>query len=91
MLILRPIQGVAVSAAPRLKNARWPDLAIMKQPIVAYRLDEEGQWVAELACGHSQHIRHDPPWQVRPWVLTEEGRRKFLGAVLDCPYCDREL
>ena len=91
MLILRPIQGVAVSAAPSLKNARWPDLAIMKQPIVAYRLDEEGHWVAELACGHSQHIRHDPPWQVRPWVLTEEGRRTFLGTVLDCPYCDREL
>ena len=91
MLILRPIQGVAVSAAPSLKNARWPDLAIMKQPIVAYRLDEEGHWVAELACGHSQHIRHDPPWQVRPWVLTEEGRRTFLGTLLDCPYCDREL
>jgi len=63
----------------------------MKQPIVAYRLDEEGQWVAELACGHSQHVRHDPPWQLRPWVLTEEGRRTFLGTLLDCPYCDREL
>jgi hypothetical protein len=61
----------------------------MKQPIVGYRRDEEGQWVAELECGHTQHVRHEPPWQVRPWVLTEAGRQGFLGTPLDCPYCDR--
>ena len=61
----------------------------MKQPIVGYHLDDEGQWVTDLACGHTQHVRHDPPWQVRTWVLTEEGRRSFLGTMLECPYCDR--
>ena len=61
----------------------------MKRAIVGYHLDIEGQWVAELACGHAQHVRHDPPWQVRPWVLTEEGRLSFLGTPLDCPYCDQ--
>jgi hypothetical protein len=61
----------------------------MKQAIVAYHMDEEGQWVAELACGHAQHVRHEPPWQVRPWVLTDEGRRSFVGFLLDCLLCDR--
>ena len=60
----------------------------MKQPIVGYRQDEEGHWVAELACGHTQHLRHEPPWQVRPWVLTPEGRASRLGTELDCPRCE---
>jgi hypothetical protein len=63
--------------------------AALKQAIVGYHLDDEGHWVAELACGHAQHVRHDPPWQVRPWVLTEDGRHRFLGTLLECPYCDQ--
>ena len=59
----------------------------MKQPIVGYHLDDEGDWVAELACGHGQHVRHDPPWQVRPWVSTEEGRAKFIGTTVPCAKC----
>ena len=62
---------------------------LLKQPIVGYHLDDEGQWVAELACGHGQHVRHDPPWQVRPWVTTPEGRAKFLGFELECRKCER--
>jgi hypothetical protein len=61
----------------------------MKQAIVGYHQDDEGQWIAELACRHTQHVRHDPPWQVREWVLTEAGRHSFLGVTLDCPLCDR--
>jgi hypothetical protein len=56
--------------------------------IVGYHVDDLGDWVAELECGHGQHVRHDPPWQVRPWVLTEEGRRSRLGAALNCVICD---
>ncbi len=48
----------------------------MQQAIVSFHLDEQGHWVAELACGHGQHVRHDPPWQNRPWVLTEQGRKE---------------
>ncbi len=55
----------------------------MQQAIVGFHLDEENHWVADLACGHTQHVRHDPPWQNRPWVLTEQGRREKLGAMLD--------
>lgn len=62
----------------------------VERRITGYHQDEEGHWVAELACGHGQHVRHDPPWQVRPWVLTEATRRQHLGTVLDCRRCDDE-
>ena len=61
----------------------------MKQAIAGYRTDDEGHWVAELRCGHAQHVRHDPPWQTRPWVVTPEGRAEHLGTELDCVLCDR--
>lgn len=60
----------------------------MDQPIVGYHLDAADDWVAELACGHNQHVRHDPPWINRPWVTTEGGRRSRLGALLACRKCD---
>ena len=56
----------------------------MQQAIVGFHLDEENHWIADLACGHGQHVRHDPPWQNRPWVLTEQGRNEKLGAMLEC-------
>ena len=62
----------------------------MEQPIVGYHQDDEGIWVAELACGHGLHLRHDPPWNVRPWVLSEEGRAARLGAMLPCKRCVEE-
>jgi len=62
----------------------------VKQPITGFHQDEFGHWVAELACGHNQHVRHDPPWQLRPWVLTEEGRRTRLNETLNCVLCDEE-
>lgn len=61
----------------------------MQQPIIGFHLDEDEDWVAELACGHGQHVRHDPPWQSRPWVVTQQGRQSKLGQNLDCLKCDR--
>jgi hypothetical protein len=61
----------------------------MQQPIVGFHQDDEGHWVADLACGHSQHVRHDPPWQNRPWVLHEETRQQYLGVMLNCVLCER--
>jgi tellurite resistance-related uncharacterized protein len=60
----------------------------MHSTVVGFHLDEAGAWVAELSCGHAQHIRHDPPWQERAWVTTEAGRSSKLGAELDCSYCN---
>ena len=55
----------------------------MDQPIVGFHQDEEAHWVARLACGHNQHVRHDPPWQSRPWVVTPQGRAATLGRSLE--------
>ncbi|MBS0319751.1 MAG: DUF3565 domain-containing protein [Proteobacteria bacterium] len=56
--------------------------------IVGFHQDDERHWVAELDCGHNQHVRHDPPWMNRPWTTTPEGRAGFLGATLACRKCD---
>jgi catechol 2,3-dioxygenase-like lactoylglutathione lyase family enzyme len=61
----------------------------VKQPIVGYHQDDEGHWVAELRCGHGQHVRHDPPWQLRPWVVTAEGRAAHIDLELECLLCER--
>jgi tellurite methyltransferase len=55
--------------------------------IRGFRQDAEGEWVAELACGHSQHMRHQPPFQNRSWVTSEVGRASKLGASIECPLC----
>jgi Protein of unknown function (DUF3565) len=61
----------------------------MDQPIVGFHLDDQGDWVAELACGHFQHVRHDPPWTNRPWTQTAQGRAAVLGQRLACRKCDQ--
>ena len=59
--------------------------------MVGYHQDEEQHWVAELECGHNQHVRHAPPWTNRAWVTTAEGRASHLGVTLDCRKCDEGL
>ena len=58
---------------------------MVERAIVGFDPDETGDWVALLACGHRQHVRHQPPWRERPWVLTEEGRAERLGASARVP------
>lgn len=60
----------------------------MQRPITGFRLDDQGDWVAVLSCGHPQHVRHNPPLMNRPWVLTPEGRDSRLGEPLNCVRCD---
>jgi hypothetical protein len=60
----------------------------VKQAITGFHQDIDGDWVAELTCGHFQHTRHNPPWVERPWVVTESGRAAMLGQLLDCKKCD---
>jgi hypothetical protein len=62
----------------------------MDRRIIGFHQDEEGDWVAELECGHGQHVRHNPPWINRPWVVTAEGRARTLGQILSCRLCDSE-
>jgi 2-methylisocitrate lyase-like PEP mutase family enzyme len=58
------------------------------QKITGFHQDEHLDWVADLECGHTQHVRHKPPWTNRPWVATAEGRERFIGHNLDCRNCD---
>lgn len=61
----------------------------MKRTITGFHRDPAEDWVAELVCGHGQHVRHKPPFFSRPWILTVEGRHSRLGVELDCVRCDR--
>ncbi|WP_299801546.1 DUF3565 domain-containing protein [uncultured Shewanella sp.] len=60
----------------------------MLQPIVSYHQDDEDHWVATLSCGHTQHVRHRPPWERRDWVIHREGRDAMLGYKLNCKLCE---
>lgn len=60
----------------------------MLRRITGFHTDEHGDWVADLECGHTQHVRHNPPWVNRPWVVTPHGRAEKLGETLDCRKCD---
>ncbi|MEO8185324.1 MAG: DUF3565 domain-containing protein [Deltaproteobacteria bacterium] len=62
----------------------------MQRAMKGFHQDSDGHWVAELACGHSQHVRHQPPFTLRPWVLTPEGRSGRLGQELECGACERK-
>lgn len=72
-----------------MKRDRVAGAAIARK-IVGFHKDEEGHWVADLECGHTQHVRHDPPWQVREWVTTPEGRASRVGTELECVKCVQE-
>ncbi|MEW6991810.1 DUF3565 domain-containing protein [Colwelliaceae bacterium 6441] len=60
----------------------------MQQAITGYHRDEHNDWVAQLRCGHFQHVRHKPPFTCRSWVVSDKGRESMLGYLLDCKKCD---
>jgi hypothetical protein len=68
----------------------YPGEYAMQQAIVGFYQDQQEHWTAQLICGHTQHVRHDPPWTIREWVLTEEGRSQHIGRMLACKKCDEE-
>jgi hypothetical protein len=72
-----------------LRSDKSSESAIQRR-IVGFHQDEERHWVADLECGHTQHVRHDPPMQTRPWVLTGAGRASFIGQALLCVECVRK-
>lgn len=69
---------------------RKPDNAAPVSRVQGFHQDEDGHWVVELSCGHTQHLRHQPPWQARPWVLDAEQRRQRIGQEFACGWCARD-
>ena len=61
----------------------------MQRQITDFRQDADGDWIADLDCGHHRHVRHNPPWESHPWVLEAGSRRAHLGGFLECGLCDR--
>lgn len=61
----------------------------MFRKIESFHQDEQGDWIADLSCLHSQHVRHRPPFQSRPWVLDDQERIGRVGTFLTCSLCDR--
>jgi len=57
--------------------------------VVGFHQDELGDWVADLECGHTRHVRHNPPWSSRPWVVSLEGRAAHVGTELPCKKCEQ--
>ena len=60
----------------------------MKRRITDFDQDDDGHWRAKLDCRHYQHVRHDPPFIVREWILTEAGRASRIGHELECKKCE---
>jgi hypothetical protein len=63
-----------------------PDEQLLPR-LLDFHQDAHGHWVADLSCGHTQHLRHQPPWQNRPWVLAAEQRQARLGKAFACGWC----
>jgi tellurite resistance-related uncharacterized protein len=63
----------------------------VERTITGFRLDALGEWIAELDCGHDQHIRHRPPFEIRPWIRSAKERLARLESKRDCPLCDRAV
>lgn len=61
----------------------------MERTIAGFDEDYDGDWVADLSCPHAQHVRHQPPFRLAPWVLDGAGRAARVGSALDFPLCDR--
>jgi hypothetical protein len=80
--------GRAGTCAARRRDPQA--VAAMQRIISGFHRDAEGDWVAELDCGHQQHVRHRPPFQNRPWVLSDTERAAHVGSARDCPLCDAE-
>ncbi|HGM5551036.1 DUF3565 domain-containing protein [Pseudomonas sp. JQ36] len=55
--------------------------------IAGFHQDDDGHWVVELSCGHTQHLRHQPPWQSRAWVLDPAQRIEKIGQPFACGWC----
>jgi hypothetical protein len=66
------------------------DRQALDRLIKGFHPDPAGDWVAELDCGHNQHVRHRPPMQWREWVLDPALRAARIGTIMDCPLCDRD-
>ncbi|WP_460140267.1 DUF3565 domain-containing protein [Pseudomonas sp. S2_E01] len=87
-LLQKNIEGPSL-AKPSSESEHNPDKrnATDGSTITGFHQDEDGQCVADLSCGHTQHLRHQPPWQSRAWVLDPAQRAEKIGQRFECGWC----
>jgi hypothetical protein len=61
--------------------------SVARAQLIDFAQDADGHWQAILSCGHTQHLRHQPPWQNRAWVLDAKQRASRLGLPFPCGWC----
>jgi|GEM_PF-893351 len=60
----------------------------MQCKIIRFHKDEKGDWIVDLDCGHSRHMRHDPPWSNMDWIHSSEARWDRMQQPIECRSCD---
>jgi hypothetical protein len=60
----------------------------VERVIRGFHQDADGEWVAELECGHVRHVRHRPPFQDWPWVHDDAARAARVGQTIECGRCE---
>ncbi|WP_438308032.1 DUF3565 domain-containing protein [Pseudomonas guariconensis] len=85
-LLQKNVERISVTkASPDCE--RPSDIERPVSRVTGFHQDEDGHWVVELSCGHTQHLRHQPPWQARPWVLDAQERERRIGQVFAYGWC----
>ena len=82
-----PRLRVAAPPPTREVRVRFTDRPAVARRIVGFHRDDAAHWVADLECGHGQHVRHEPPLPSRPWVHDAAARRARIGTTLWCVRC----
>ncbi|MHA3734847.1 DUF3565 domain-containing protein [Pseudomonas sp. Eth.TT006] len=83
-LLQKNIEGPSL-AKQSLESDHNPDKR--GSTLEGFHQDADGHWVVELSCGHTQHLRHQPPWQSRAWVLDPAQRIEKIGQPFACGWC----
>ncbi|WP_433886161.1 DUF3565 domain-containing protein [Pseudomonas vranovensis] len=87
-LLHKNVERTSVTKASP-ESERNPDKRVAGyfSQVLGFHQDEDGHWVVELSCGHTQHLRHQPPWQSRNWVLDPAQRQQRIGQAFACGWC----
>ena len=56
----------------------------MKTIITGFHQDKNKEWVADLSCGHTRHLRYNSPFHIREWVTSPQSRNTYIGLELEC-------
>ena len=57
------------------------------EKITGFDLEEDNHWGTDVSWGHTKYVRHNPSWQQRKWVLSDNGRNDFIEFELEFKSC----